>query len=172
MYFAPQNMLVDLPLTTKAAPESLEDIYVEWQTDSWCFSCSRKLMLLLDPQWQLLLTWWNAVTGILLRGDTTQLCAWRSICMQLENIGVPSQQLLSKRTIPSLTITVPKLWDNQFVPLLTWMDWCRFVGTVFGMVTCRLVIRFWILICNLNPAKEQTTRRGCRLRPLQCLSQI
>jgi hypothetical protein len=29
MYFAPQNMLVDLPLATKAAPESLKDIYVE-----------------------------------------------------------------------------------------------------------------------------------------------
>jgi UDP-sugar transporter A1/2/3 len=34
MYFAPQNMLVDLPSTTKAAPESLKDIYVDRRTDS------------------------------------------------------------------------------------------------------------------------------------------
>lgn len=34
MYFAPPNKLVDLPSTTKAAPESLKEIYVERRTDS------------------------------------------------------------------------------------------------------------------------------------------
>jgi len=29
------------------------------------------------------------------------------------------------------------------------------VDTVSGMVTCRLVIRCWVLIYNLNPAKEK-----------------
>jgi UDP-sugar transporter A1/2/3 len=34
MYFAPPNMLVDLPTQVRAAPESLKEVAVERKTDS------------------------------------------------------------------------------------------------------------------------------------------
>ena len=46
MYFAPPNMLVDMPSPTKAATENLKEISVERKTDSWWLSCSGKLMIL------------------------------------------------------------------------------------------------------------------------------
>ena len=46
MYFAPPNMLVDMPSPTKAAPENLKEISVERKTDTWWLSRSGKLMIL------------------------------------------------------------------------------------------------------------------------------
>ncbi|XP_042953984.1 LOW QUALITY PROTEIN: CMP-sialic acid transporter 1-like [Carya illinoinensis] len=86
MYFAPPNILVDLPSTTEASYESLKEVCVEPRTDSCCFSCSRKLITFvrcpLEMATNLLMNChlWN-----IWRGDTTlrpsrSICSWKPPC--------------------------------------------------------------------------------------------
>jgi len=41
----------------------------------------------------------------------------------------------------------------------------EFVGTVSGMVTCRLMIRCWVLIYHFNPAKRTNNSSGVPTTP-------